>query len=244
MSYCFVIPNYNHTVLLAQLIANLAKHNLPIIMVNDASCQQARAIFHALAEQYSCLSVIDHLENQGKGGAVQTGLSAAFTLGYSHAVQVDADGQHDLNDVDKLIAESKKYPQALISGKPVYDQSIPKHRYYARNITHFWVWVETLSFKIKDTMCGFRVYPLASSVQLIQQTKLGKRMDFDIEVMVRLAWKNVELRFIDTKVAYPEHGVSHFRAFEDNMLISWLHTRLFFGMLPRIPSLLLRKLTQ
>lgn len=243
MSYCIVIPNYNHTVLLDELIATLTKFTLPIIMVNDASNQQATDLFRDLAIKYPSLSVIEHEVNQGKGGAVQTGLCAAFEQGYSHALQVDADGQHDLNDVEKLLIESKTYPAALISGKPIYDDSIPKHRYYARNITHFWVWVETLSFKIKDTMCGYRVYPLAATVGLIKEQKLGKRMDFDIEVMVKLFWKKVELRFIDTAVDYPEHGVSHFRALEDNILISWMHTRLFFGMLPRIPSLLLRKLS-
>ena len=242
MSYCIVIPNFNHTILLDELIATLTQFDLPIIMVNDASHEQATQIFRDLAAKHPSLSVIEHQINQGKGGAVQTGLSAAFARGYSHALQVDADGQHDLNDVEKLLTESKNHPQALISGKPIYDDSIPKHRYYARNITHFWVWVETLSFKIKDTMCGYRVYPLAASVELIQQQKLGKRMDFDIEVMVRLFWRNIELRFIDTAVDYPEHGVSHFRALEDNLLISWMHTRLFFGMLIRIPSLLLRKL--
>jgi glycosyltransferase involved in cell wall biosynthesis len=242
VSYCIVIPNYNHTILLDELITTLTQFDLPIIMVNDASNEQATDIFRNLAAKHSSLSVIEHQINQGKGGAVQTGLSAALAQGHSHALQVDADGQHDLNDVEKLLNESKKHPQALISGKPIYDSSIPKHRYYARNITHFWVWVETLSFKIKDTMCGYRVYPLAASVQLIQQQKLGKRMDFDIEVMVRLFWQNIELRFIDTAVDYPEHGVSHFRALEDNLLISWMHTRLFFGMLIRIPMLLFRKL--
>ncbi len=242
MSYCIVIPNFNHTILLDELIATLTQFDLPIIMVNDASHEQATQIFRDLAAKHASLSVIEHQINQGKGGAVQTALSAAFARGYSHALQVDADGQHDLNDVEKLLTESKNHPQALISGKPIYDDSIPKHRYYARNITHFWVWIETLSFKIKDTMCGYRVYPLAASVELIQQQKLGKRMDFDIEVMVRLFWRNIELRFIDTAVDYPEHGVSHFRALEDNLLISWMHTRLFFGMLIRIPSLLLRKL--
>lgn len=243
MSYCIVIPNYNHTVLLDELIATLAQFSLPIIMVNDASDQQATKLFRDLSAKHTCLSVFEHKVNQGKGGAVQTGLCAAFEQGFSHALQVDADGQHDLNDVEKLITESKKFPQALISGKPIYDESIPKHRYYARNITHFWVWVETLSFKIKDTMCGYRVYPLAATVSLIKQQKLGKRMDFDIEVMVKLFWKNIELRFIETAVDYPEHGISHFRAFEDNVLISWMHTRLFFGMLVRIPSLLFRKLS-
>lgn len=241
MSYCIVIPNYNHTILLDELIAKLMQFNLPIIMVNDGSSADATQFFRDLSKKHPNLSVIEHQNNQGKGGAVQTGLRTAFEQGFSHALQVDADGQHDLGDVNKLITESKNFPEALISGKPIYDESIPKHRYYARNITHFWVWIETLSFQIKDTMCGYRVYPLASTVQLLQQKKLGKRMDFDIEVMVKLFWKNIDLRFIDTAVDYPEHGVSHFRALEDNILISWMHTRLFFGMLPRIPQLIFRK---
>lgn len=241
MSYCIVIPNYNHTILLDELIAKLMQFNLPIIMVNDGSSVDATQFFRDLSKKHPNLSVIEHQNNQGKGGAVQTGLRTAFEQGFSHALQVDADGQHDLGDVNKLITESKNFPEALISGKPIYDESIPKHRYYARNITHFWVWVETLSFQIKDTMCGYRVYPLASTVQLLQQKKLGKRMDFDIEVMVKLFWKNIDLRFVDTAVDYPEHGVSHFRALEDNILISWMHTRLFFGMLPRIPQLIFRK---
>jgi glycosyltransferase involved in cell wall biosynthesis len=241
VSYCIVIPNYNHTILLDELIAKLMQFNLPIIMINDGSSVDATQLFRDLSKKYTELSVIEHQNNQGKGGAVQTGLRTAFEQGFSHALQVDADGQHNLGDVNKLITESKNFPEALISGKPIYDESIPKHRYYARNITHFWVWIETLSFQIKDTMCGYRVYPLASTVQLLQQKKLGKRMDFDIEVMVKLFWKNIDLRFIDTAVDYPEHGVSHFRALEDNILISWMHTRLFFGMLPRIPQLIFRK---
>lgn len=241
MKYCIVIPNFNHTLFLDELISKLVQFDLPIIMVNDASNAQATELFRELAKKHQLLTVLEHQVNQGKGGAVQTGLHAAFKQGYSHALQVDADGQHNIDDVEKLIAESRSFPDALISGKPIYDESIPKSRYYARNITHFWVWIETLSFKIKDTMCGYRVYPLLATVGLLQQQKLGKRMDFDIEVMVRLFWKNIEFRFIDTAVEYPEHGVSHFRALEDNVLISWMHTRLFFGMLPRIPQLIFRK---
>jgi len=241
MSYCIVIPNYNHTIMLEELLTHLGQFNLQIIMVNDGSEQKASKLFKQLVEKFSYLSLVEHSQNQGKGGAVQTGLKAAFELGYSHALQIDADGQHDLNDVNQFLAESKAFPQALISGRPVYDESIPKIRYYARNITHFWVWIETLSFAIKDTMCGYRVYPLASTVALINTGKLGKRMDFDIEVMVKLYWRKVKCRFIATAVAYPEHGTSHFRALEDNVLITWLHTRLCFGMLLRLPILLARK---
>lgn len=242
MTYCIVIPNYNHTTKLDEFIHRLEEFNLPVIMVNDGSAEQATLLFKQLAHKYSYLTLVEHSVNQGKGAAVQTGLKAAYNQGFTHALQIDADGQHDLNDVGKMLLESKSYPQALISGKPVYDDSVPKHRYYARNITHFWVWVETLSFQIKDTMCGYRVYPLTETIALFSKQSIGKRMDFDIEIMVRLFWQKIECRFIPTAVEYPEDGISHFRAFEDNVLISWMHTKLFFGMLIRIPSLLLRKL--
>lgn len=242
MKYCIVVPNYNHTNLLDEFIKKLEQFNLAVIMVNDGSESEASNLFKALALKYEYLTIIEHTENQGKGGAVQTGLKEALSQGYSHALQIDADGQHDLGDVNKMLAESKQHPLALISGRPIYDESIPKARYYARNITHFWVWIETLSFKIKDTMCGYRVYPLDSTVKLINDHALGKRMDFDIEVMVKLYWRNIDCRFLPTAVNYPENGVSHFRAFEDNVLISWMHTRLFFGMLIRIPMLMYRKL--
>jgi len=241
LSYCIVIPNYNHTTNLDEFIEKLASFNLPVFMVNDGSAEQATSLFQQLAQKYIYLTLVEHSVNQGKGAAVQTGLKTAFSQGFTHALQIDADGQHDLNDVDKMLLESKNYPKALISGKPIYDESVPKHRYYARNITHFWVWIETLSFQIKDTMCGYRVYPLAETVELLSLQTIGKRMDFDIEIMVRLYWQKIECRFIPTAVEYPEDGVSHFRAFEDNVLISWMHTKLFFGMLIRVPSLLLRK---
>jgi len=241
LNYCIVVPNYNHTHNLDAFIEQLAAFNLPVIMVNDGSNEQATILFQQLTDKYSYLTLVAHSHNQGKGAAVQTGLKKAFSQGFTHALQVDADGQHDLNDVEKMMRESKNHPNALISGKPIYDESVPKHRYYARNITHFWVWVETLSFQIKDTMCGYRVYPLSETIALLTEQTLGKRMDFDIEVMVRLYWQKTECRFIPTAVEYPENGISHFRALEDNVLISWMHTKLFFGMLIRIPSLLFRK---
>ena len=129
----------------------------------------------------------------------------------------------------------------MISGCPIYDSSVPKHRYLSRYITHFWVWVETLSFDIVDSMCGFRVYPLSAVEDLMSKQTLGKRMDFDIEILVRLYWQGVKVTFLPTQVIYSENGVSHFRALHDNVGISWLHTRLFFGMLLRSPKLLWRK---
>ncbi len=228
-------------VFIRQLLKSLEPYGLPIIMVNDGSKAEVKTQLNALAQMFSELTLLHHEENQGKGGAVQTGLKYAYEHGFDYALQIDADGQHDLSDLPRLISASKQYPDAVISGKPVYDESIPKHRYWARYITHFWVVVETLSLSLIDTMCGYRVYPLATTVKLINEVNLGKRMDFDIEILVRLYWRGVQSHFVETKVIYPEQGTSHFRALEDNLRISWMHTKLCFGMLIRLPNLLFRR---
>ncbi len=240
MNFCIVIPNYNHGDKCEAVVSSLLSLNLPIIMVDDASNEHNEALIKAVGERYEQVEVVRHQVNQGKGGAVMTGMKRAYERGFSHMLQVDADGQHDCDNCEKLLALAKANPQKLISGRPVYDESIPFSRRFSRHITHFWVWVETLSFAIKDTMCGFRVYPLAPCIELMKAVKLGTRMDFDIEIMVRLYWRGTTSIFLPTKVIYPEDGVSHFQPLNDNLLISWLHTRLFFGMLPRIPKLIWR----
>lgn len=242
MSNVIIIPNYNHISVIEPLLSALERFSLPVIMINDGSDTKSTIFMQRLRESYHYLTLVEHETNQGKGAAIQTGLKLADKMGFSHALQIDADGQHDLTDIDKMLAESAAYPNALISGQPIYDESVPKHRYYLRYLTHVWVWIETLSFDIKDSMCGFRVYPLLSSTKLINEVNLGTRMDFDIEILVRLYWRNIEMRFLPTAVDYPEGGISHFRAWQDNVLISWLHTRLFFGMLLRSPYLLANKL--
>lgn len=242
--YGFVIPNYNHDAVIRQTIIDLIAFKLPIIIVDDGSNLTTQVILEAIDVDFNLVTLIRRAENGGKGAAVQTGLKAAIDLGWSHAIQVDADGQHDLNDVQRLIEQSHKDPKALISGQPIYDDSISKGRYYGRFVTHFWVYIETLSMELKDTMCGFRVYPLSAYASLIQKTSLGFKMDFDIEVMVKLSWQGVKVNFVKTKVHYPENGVSHFNVFEDNVLISLMHTKLFFGMLFRLPVLLKRKFTR
>jgi len=241
MQLALVIPNYNHSDAMAATLEQLAPLGLPVFVVNDGSDDHTRHVLQQLAQQYPWVTLLHHPFNRGKGAAVMTGLRAAFRAGYSHALQVDADGQHNLEDIPAMIAMAKANPQAVISGLPQYDESIPKGRLYGRYITHFWVWVETLSLSIKDSMCGFRVYPLAATEALFLEESLGERMDFDIEVLVRLFWRQTPVLHLPTKVIYPEGGISHFQGLRDNLRISWLHTRLFFGMLKRLPGLLLRR---
>lgn len=231
MNPCILIPCYNHAAPLAAVLARLAEFELPCLLVDDGSEPVAAAALDALAAQHPWVSLLRHPHNQGKGGAVMTGLRRAHELGFSHALQVDADGQHDLADLPALLAEARQHPAALVSGRPLYDDSVPKGRLYGRYITHVWVWIETLSFAIKDSMCGFRVYPLASTCALLERVALGRRMDFDTEVMVRLHWAGVPMRFVPTRVIYPVDGRSHFRLFRDNLDISWMHTRLVCRLL-------------
>ncbi len=119
---------------------------------------------------------------------------------------------------------------------------MPRHRLYLRYLTHVMVWLNTLSFDIPDSMCGLRVYPLAVVLPVLEAEPPGSRMDFDVEVLVRLHWRGVAMRWLPTRVRYPLDGLSHFRLVRDNGLITAMHTKLFFGMLRRAPWLIARRL--
>ncbi|MCK9816563.1 glycosyltransferase family 2 protein [Pseudomonas sp. MAFF 302046] len=237
---CAVIPVYNHEGAVPAVVEALLASQLPCVLVDDASSPACARVLEQLAQRDQVFLVKLGV-NQGKGGAVMAGLRHASRLGFSHALQVDADGQHDLRDVDNFVASSRAHPEALICGYPQYDRSVPKGRLYARYLTHVWVWINSLSLQIPDSMCGFRVYPLPPTLALIDSVKLGKRMDFDPEILVRLSWRNQPMRWLPTHVHYPQDGLSHFRLFHDNALISKMHAKLFFGMLLRAPKILWRR---
>ncbi|WP_263143824.1 glycosyltransferase family 2 protein [Pseudomonas sp. RIT-PI-AD] len=237
---CVVVPVYNHEHALPVVVEALVQAHLPCILVDDASSAACAAVMDGLAEQRD-VHLVRLAVNQGKGGAVMAGLRRAAQLGFTHALQVDADGQHDLEDVEDFLEAARLEPQALICGYPRYDDSVPKARLYGRYLTHVWVWINSLSLAIRDSMCGFRVYPLAPVLALIDQVELGRRMDFDPEILVRLSWRGQPMRWLPTRVHYPLDGVSHFHAWQDNALISKMHAKLFFGMLWRAPAILLRR---
>ncbi|WP_299019764.1 glycosyltransferase [uncultured Photobacterium sp.] len=237
---CFLIPCYNHGRTVPAVIDSLLSFQYPIIIVDDGSDCDTKAILAEQAKREN-VTLVTLSENQGKGSAVMAGIYEAFRQSFTHAIQIDADGQHDLDALPKLIDESSSHLTSLVSGQPVYDDSVPKARLYGRYATHIWVWIETLSFAIKDSMCGFRSYPIGRTIKVLERNKIGRRMDFDTEILVRMYWDGCDIRFVDTKVIYPEGGISHFDALWDNIKISAMHTRLFFGMLPRIPALLKRE---
>jgi glycosyltransferase involved in cell wall biosynthesis len=219
--------------------------------VNDGSSAECEPVLNELASsEASWLQVINYRPNQGKGAAVMTGMEAAARDGYTHAIQIDADGQHRVADVQTLLQLAQQNPREMITGYGVFDASVPKSRLYGRYATHVWVWINTLSLQIRDSMCGLRVYPLVPLMKVWQRAqrawllRIGKRMSFDIEILVHLYWFGVRMINVPVPVTYPLDGVSHFKVLRDNWQISAAHARMFFGMLPRAPGLLLRTLTR
>jgi glycosyltransferase involved in cell wall biosynthesis len=222
----------------------LRAHGLPVILVDDASDSECADEILALQAADNRVTALRHDLNRGKGAAVISGLIAAKKAGFTHALQVDADGQHNLNDVTRFLDAARANPDELICGRPQFACDIPAVRFYGRYLSHALVWLETLSFDIPDSMCGIRLYPLEPLLSLIECARLGSRMDFDIEVLVRLNWRNVPMRWLTTRIIYPANGVSHYHLVRDNILIVGLHARLLVGMLLRLPWLLRRNLSR
>lgn len=234
---CIVIPVYRHAHLLEPLLQKIQALAVPCVLVNDGGDAAASQQLAELAKSYQCYLCEQH-PNGGKGSAVLLGMHYAQGRGFTHALQIDADGQHDAEDIPHLLASAEAAPAAVVAGIPVYDSSVPRLRFYGRYLTHVCVWLETLSREIRDSMCGFRVYPLAPTLALAQRVAIGSHMDFDTEIIVRLYWQGLRVISVPTRVIYPEGGVSNFRPWRDNLAISWMHTRLLLGMVWRAPRLL------
>lgn len=242
-SACVVIPVYNHERAIAAVLDGVLAHGVHVFLVDDGCSEPCQRELRRLSESPE-VTLLRHPVNRGKGAAVITGMRAAHERGFTHAVQVDADGQHTLADLGRFVDDARSHPDSVVCGYPLFDASIPAVRYYGRYLTHAMVWLETLSFDIRDSMCGFRLYPLAEVAALLTHAGVGARMDFDTEIIVRLHWRGVPMRWIGTRVSYPADGVSHFRMFFDNARMTSLHIRLTFGMLLRLPMLLWRKVSR
>ena len=227
---CAIIPSRNHTAVIGEIVRELRGHGLHVFIVDDGSDEPHRTVLAALRAPDAGVTVYRLAVNRGKGAAVMKGVELATAAGFTHALQIDADGQHDLAQVPALLALGEAHPEALIAGAPIYDQTMPRSRRVGRRITHFWVGIETLSLHPADTMCGFRLYPLDRLNALLGSRRVGARMDFDPEVMVRLIWAGVPVFFVPVRVAYPEGNVSSFDLLGDNWRITKMHTRLVFAL--------------
>lgn len=229
---CAVIPTYDNPTTL-RAVVEAVRGELPVIVIDDGSGPAGREVVEALGRED--LAHVHHRErNGGKGAAVTTGFEVARSLGYTHALQVDADGQHELGDLPRFLAASREQPEALILGAPIYDASAPKGRLIGRQITRFWTNLETFGPVIDDPMCGFRVYPVEPACRIAP--RCGPRMDFDIEVAVRLVWAGLPVVNLPTRVRYPEGGVSHFHMVRDNARISWMHSKLVIESWARLAA--------
>lgn len=237
---CIILPVYNHPHYLSRLLCYLQQFKLPVILVDDGSDVACKCVIATLQQQFD-FTLLQHAENQGKGQAVMTAIQYADQHGFSHALQLDVDGQHDWQDIARFLALAEQNPHAMIIGNPVFDVTVPKKRLYGRYMTHVWVWINALSLEIKDSMCGFRVYPVAATHQVIKNHSLQPRMGFDSEILVRLSWQGMRFINVKTKVIYPADGISHFQLWRDNWGISKTHARLLAGMLIRFPRLLKRR---
>lgn len=225
MKCCLLIPTYDNPATIRGVVVRGREFLTDVVVVDDGSGPAGRAACEAIARDG--LAHVHHRSaNGGKGAAVKTGFAVAAELGFTHVLQVDGDGQHDLTRIPAFLEAARERPHALLLGYPEYDDSIPAVRRIARGFTRFWVDLEAGRGVIADAMVGFRVYPLAA----VQRVRVrGDRMDFDIEIAVRLAWAGVPIVNLPIGVRYlaaEEGGVSHFQPLRDNLRFSWLHSKL------------------
>jgi predicted LPLAT superfamily acyltransferase len=238
---CAIIPTHNHVDALDAILSRLQEAGLPVIVIDDASDAPIGERIRALCQAHADVEYQRHAFNGGKGFAVMCGIARASERGFTHAVQVDADGQHDLSSLDALLEMARLNPAAIVTGEPQFDQPIPLARRIWKPFTNFWVAINTLSLHIPDAMCGFRAYPIRTILPLVRKTVRGRRMDFDIEVVVKAYWAGIPLAAVPVRVRYPKENFSNFDVLRDNVLLTLLQTRLFFGMLLRAPQLVFRR---
>jgi glycosyltransferase involved in cell wall biosynthesis len=245
LTHLVLIPSYNTGERLFSTVAAARAQWNPVWVVIDGSTDGTAARLQALAATDPGLRVDVLPVNQGKGAAVLRGLQLAQAAGYTHALAMDADGQHPADLISAFMQASQERPEAMVLGRPIFDASAPLLRVRGRRISNGWTQLETLGAGIGDSLYGFRVYPVTALIALMQQQPWMRRFDFDTEAVVRLAWRGVKPINLDAPVKYlskEEGGVSHFRYGRDNLLLTWMHTRLMLEFLLRLPSLAWHKL--
>jgi len=241
---CLLIPIYQHGSTIRGVIRSLAEFSLPCFIVNDGSDAATCAALDAIDEEFDWVEVEQHAMNRGKGVALRHGYRLAARRGFTHVVQLDADAQHEAADVARFVEAARKFPDALVLGRPIFDQSAPKSRVYGRRLSQGLVWLATLSREVRDPLCGFRCIPLAPMLALMDRIAMGDHMEFEPELAVRLVWEGVPVVNLDTRVRYYPDGISHFDVVWDDLRLAWLYARLALGMLTRARGLLVRRVRQ
>ena len=243
-SHLVLIPSYNPGPgVVATVLAARAQWS-PVWVVVDGSTDGTEKLLRNMAANDPGLTVMVLPRNQGKGSAVLAGIEAAAAQGFTHALTMDSDGQHPAELIPAFMAASQAAPEAMVLGKPVFGAEAPALRVNGRKVSNGWANLETLWMGVGDSLYGFRVYPIAPLARIMRSNLFMRRFDFDPEAVVRLCWAGVRPINIDAPVRYlsaEEGGVSHFKYLRDNVLLTWMHTRLFLGFLMRLPMLIARR---
>jgi len=244
-THLVLIPSYNPGSRVSATVRAALECWGPVWVVIDGSTDDSPARLAALRGEEPSLEIIVLATNRGKGAAVLEGLERAAAAGYTHALTMDSDGQHPAAHIEELMRVSQANPAAMVLGCPVFDASAPRLRVRGRKISNWWVNLETLWAGIGDSLYGFRVYPIAPLISVMRHQPWMRRFDFDAEAVVRLSWRGVAAINVAAPVRYfraDEGGVSHFNYWRDNVLLTWMHARLFGEFLLRLPVLLARRL--
>jgi len=243
-THLVVIPSYNTGPGVLDTVRAARRMWAPVWVVVDGSTDGTGAMLVELAGEDAGLRVLTLARNRGKGAAVLHALRAADAEGYTHALTMDADGQHPADAIPRFMATSAAAPRAMVLGVPEFGPDAPLLRVRGRRVSNWWAGLETLWAGIGDSLFGFRVYPIRPLIRVMARTRWMRRYDFDAEAAVRLCWMGVGIVNLPAPVRYPgaeDGGVSHFRYGRDNALLTWMHVRLMLGFLARLPLLLLRQ---
>ena len=222
MKLCALIPTYNHFDTIEAVIGDVRRAVDHVLVIDDGSAPHVAATLQEICARTGS-SYLSHEKNGGKGAAVKSGLAEARARGFTHALQVDADGQHDLSALPEMIDSARANEDALVLAAPRFDGSAPTRRLMARRICIFWCNVETGGPVIEDPMCGLRVYPVERACLARAR---GMRMDFDPEIAVRMVWDGAPVVNVPVRVRYVRGALSNFQSVRDNLRISWMHARL------------------
>ena len=243
-THLVLIPSYNPGAKVYETVRAARQHWSPVWVVVDGSTDGSAEGLQAMAAEDTGLRVLVLPRNQGKGAAVLHGLDQAAAAGFTHVLTMDSDGQHPPERIPAFMTESSRQPAAMILGVPVFDASAPSLRVKGRRISNWWANLETLWAGIGDSLFGFRVYPIEPLRRIMHGQRWMRRFDFDPEAVVRMCWSGVKPVNLPATVRYfrpEEGGVSHFNYLRDNLLLTWMHSRLFFSFLLRLPVLLARR---
>jgi glycosyltransferase involved in cell wall biosynthesis len=245
-THLVLIPSYNPGPKVFATVKAALDCWAPVWVVVDGSTDHSEQRLLEMASAEANLRVWVLPRNRGKGAAVLFGLRQAQALGYTHALTMDSDGQHPAGSIPDFIRASQNSPAAMVLGCPVFDASAPAFRVKGRKISNWWANLETLWSGIGDSLFGFRVYPIDSLIAVMRRQIWMRRFDFDVEAVVRLSWRGVKPINLPAPVRYfsaQEGGVSHFKYWRDNALLTWMHFRLFWGFVARLPLLAARRLS-